>query len=246
MARKTTTKERDMAHELGSSTTKTYSIAEAAKHIGKSEATAKRYKKAVLAVWGSGSGGLTDVAGSLTRQGLKEIESYKRFTEAGDPAGYAADLYQREPQLDPAHDPSSETVTETAETHAVTSGDMAHVIPDIAIGNGRATAEIVPVNSVDLGRYRGGAELTLIDDPLAAARQLGAMVDGTIEAMDDDARYQQQRVQETQQAAQILRGKLSALNRRAAVYEATSAAASMVQSAAATEVQELAKEIQGE
>ncbi|MEL6139883.1 MAG: hypothetical protein AAFR42_21070 [Cyanobacteria bacterium J06628_6] len=111
--------------------------------------------------------------------------------------------------------------------------------PEIHTGNHRVTGQLAPLPSAaDLGTFRGDAELTTFDDPLAVVDQALDFADALITAIDDDADYQTQQIQQTQRANAKLKDKLDQVQRRKDRYQTESRMMALLQSQQATELQQ--------
>lgn len=88
----------------------TYSIAQAAKRLKRSESMTKKYKATLLGAWVIHTDLVVNKAGSLTQQGLDELSVVQLHYAGGNPDGYAFDLYKRRHDLfsDLANDQGSD------------------------------------------------------------------------------------------------------------------------------------------
>lgn len=77
----------------------TYSISQAAKRLKRSESMTKKYKATLLSAWTIHTDLVVNKAGSLTQQGLDELSVVQLHYTAGNPEGYAFDLYKRRHDL---------------------------------------------------------------------------------------------------------------------------------------------------
>ena len=117
--------------------------------------------------------------------------------------------------------------------------------PEIHTGNHRVTGQLAPLPSTaDLGTFRGDAELTTFDAPLAVVDQALDFADALITAIDDDADYQTQQIQQTQRANAKLKDKLDQVQRRKDRYQTESRMMALLQSQQATELQQNMQQLQ--
>lgn len=117
--------------------------------------------------------------------------------------------------------------------------DPTPVTPEIHTGNHRVTGQLASLPSAaDLGTFRGDAELTTFDAPLAVVDQALDFADALITAIDDDVAYQTQQIQQTQRANAQLKAKLDQVQRRKDQYQTESRMMALFQSQQAAELQQ--------
>lgn len=147
----------------------TYSIAQAAKRLKRSESMTKKYKGTLLAAWVIHTEKVTNEAGSLTEEGFQELLVVQSHYKAGNPDGYAPDLYLRRHDLfsDLATDPANDLGSDQAEPDVID----ADFVPD-----GEEVREETAIAVSATTRQMGRAQRTLVSGITAARGRLYAMV----------------------------------------------------------------------
>jgi len=232
MARSKSQQESKAAHEPGS----LISANEAAKAIGKSLATAKRYKKILTEVWASALTEVVADGGMLTEKGLEELKKVAKQAAAGTPGQYKIDALLERPDLghDPgsqmAHEPAQSLTSEPFEAELVEEGNLEPL-------------SLVPLfrpEALDIASFRDNKLI----QPTGLASVLNAVsgyVDGAIEAMDESLTQQEVQLRETKAHALALQKKRQQLDRKTLLYEAKTAA---LQGAMETAVGDLQQEVE--
>jgi hypothetical protein len=108
----------------------TYSIAQAAKRLKRSESMTKKYKGTLLGAWKIHTDLIVTKAGSLTEEGLRELSIVQTHYKGGNPDGYAFDLYKRR------HDLFADLASDLANDQVIDAEIEEDFIPD-----GAETAE---------------------------------------------------------------------------------------------------------
>lgn len=232
MTRTKTGTKGDTAHEPVS----LYSNNDAAKALGKSVATIKRYKRILSEAWRRQLKSVIDSSGAFTQQGIEELARVADFVGNGQPGKYAKILYAQRPEL--AHEPGHESGSNVA------AQDAQEIIEDVEIINDEPGVInlVTTQTSVDLEKMRGQVLATRgVENLLAMGQEVLGAVD---EAIDDDLRVQEAEVLKLRIAADEMKKKRSALQQKRALHQARTQRLQTKAILALEELREASEEVQ--
>lgn len=223
----------------GGDTQVTFTNRDAAKRLGKSVATVKRYKKILTDAYGRALSSVINDDGSFCREGIDELAIVATFFSSGRQSDYQEDLYTRRPEL--AHEPVDEGAQVVAAYDLDSTSDSVEVVND-GPGVMNLVHGIGP-SSLDLQEIRGDVVATRgVETVLAMADEVLLVA---TEALEDDLMGIRSEAQKLEAAADALRGKRSQLQKSKLLHKGRAERLQVRTLLATEEIQELMDEVQG-